>query len=216
MGAQLISNLRSDPGYCLNVEVKLVQVGSFVDLIAHGDDQVLNALLGQHQRETAQTLGNLLVERDVGGALEFLEEILEQVGLIDETLVVDQNLGELLEQLGQQVHKLLNDFVLLVGKSTLDNWIDALDNDGRVRVGYFEHEALTGHGVDVSALFVALQHLGGKLGNDVLEVCLSQFSGDFGETLDGLALHFGRLVIQLLQVGSNGLGLEIGIDVPVG
>ena len=42
---QLISNLRSDPGYCLNVEVKLVQIRSLVDLIAHGHDQVLNALL---------------------------------------------------------------------------------------------------------------------------------------------------------------------------
>ena len=147
--------------------------------------------------------------------MEFLEEILEQVRLVNEALVVDQNFSELLQQLSQQVHELLNDLVLFVGKPALDDWIDALDNDGGVRVRYFQHEALAGHGVDVPALFVALKDLGGKLGDDILEVCLSQFSGDFRETLNGLALHFGRLVIQLLQIGSNSFGLKICIDVPI-
>jgi len=102
-----------------------------------------------------------------------------------------------------------------VGESALDDRVDALDNNGGVRVGYFEHEALTGHGIDVSALLIAFKHLGGKLGNDVLQVCLSQFSGDFSEALDCLALDFGRLIVQLLQIGGNSFSLKICINVAV-
>lgn len=125
--------------------------------------------------------------------------MLQQFGLVDKFMLVDQCSGESFQKFSEKVYELLYYLFVFAHESFLNRWVNGFNDDSAELLGDLCHNLLATHGVDISGLLLAMEYFLGEGLDDRVQVGLLESTGYLSETLHRFSLNLSLLVIELLQ-----------------